>query len=120
MRFAFNLLGMKHYADLIKLFETILITNIILIALSDPNYNTDNQPNLVTFHEVYFRYMEVHFLIFSFYFLYNDKNIENEISKQIFSISSIIGRYDSFRYFTILNSAHYLFIFINGLAFSLK
>jgi len=119
-RIIFNLFGNKHYADIIKLIETILITNIILIAVSDPHYNTDSIPNLVAFHEVYFRYLEVHILIFSFYFLYNDENIESEISKNIYSISSIIGRYDSFRYFSLLNISHYLFIFINGLSFSLR
>lgn len=120
LRITFNLIGSKHYADIIKLIETLFITNLALIAISDPNYNTDSIPNSVTFHEVYFRYLEVHILIFSLYFLYNDGNIESEISKNIYSISSIIGRYDSFRYFTLLNVSHYLFIFINGLSFSLR
>ncbi len=120
LRITFNLNGVKHFADFIKLFETVFITNLLLIAVSDPHYNTKSIPNLVTFHEVYFRYLEVHILIFSFYFLYNDENIESEISRTMYSISSIIGRYDSFRYFMLLNISHYLFIFINGLSFSLR
>ena len=114
--------GNKIIIDAFKIFETIIVTNIILIALSDPNFNSETEPNIVVFHEVYFRYLELHLLIFSFYFLYNDTNIEEETSKSVFvySFSSCVGRYESFRFFTILNLSHYLFIFLNGIAYSLK
>ena len=120
LKVIFILNGTKYISEIIKLLETIILTNIFLIFLSDPYYNTEKIPNLVNFNEVYFRYLEFHILIFSLYFLYNDKNIENEINNKIYSFSSIIGRYDSFRFFTVLNLIHYIFIVINGLSFSLR
>lgn len=120
LRMIFQYMGKKHFSEFIKLNEIVPVLFIILISLSDPNYNTEQNPNIICFHEVFFRYIEMHILILSFYLLFNDKNIEEEISKQIFSVSSIIGRYDSFRYFTFLNLAHYIFTLINGLSFSLK
>jgi hypothetical protein len=110
----------KFLADLIKLIDVIWIMNIILITITDPEFNDDNRKNKISFYEPYFRYMEFHILMLAFSLVYNDRNIESEIASRLYTTSAIIGKYDSFRFTVILILSHYYFIFVNSLAFSVK
>lgn len=110
----------KFVSDLLKLLDTVWIMNFILIYITDPVTNTEENPNAITFYEIYFRYTEFHILILAFMLIYNDRNIDEDVQDDIYSTSAIIGKYDSFRFSVILILAHYLFIFVNGLAFGLK
>jgi hypothetical protein len=110
----------KYASDLVKLVDPIFIINIILIAITDPIENSPERPNSVTLYEVYFRYMEFHILMMSATLIYNDKNIDDDVRNKLFSTSAVIGKYDSFRFSIILIFFHYLFIIINGVAYSIK
>jgi hypothetical protein len=110
----------KYASDLVKLLDPIFIINIILIAITDPIENSSERPNAVTFYEVYFRYMEFHILMLAATLIYNDKNIDDDVRNKLFSTSAVIGKYDSFRFSIILIFFHYLFIIINGVAYSIK
>lgn len=110
----------KYASDLVKLVDPIFIINIIVIALTDPIENSAERPNSVTFYEVYFRYMEFHILMMAATLIYNDKNIDEDVRNKLFSTSAVIGKYDSFRFSIILIFFHYLFIIINGVAYSIK
>jgi len=108
----------KFVADLIKLVDTIWLINLLLIGLTDPLVNNEQEPNQVCFYEIYFRYIEYHNLILALYLIYHDRNIEYEVGTKTYTTSAIIGKYDSFRFTVILILTHYYFILINGLAFS--
>jgi hypothetical protein len=110
----------KIIADLLKFLDTLLLVNIVLIGLTDPIVNTSENPGAITFYDVYFRYLEFHVLILGMIFLLNDKNIDAEVQGNCFSLSSVIGKYDSFRFCVIFLLSHYYFIFVNGLAYSFK
>jgi hypothetical protein len=110
----------KYAADLVKLLDPIFIINILLIAITDPIENNNERPNAVTFYEIYFRYMEFHILMLACPLIYNDRNIDDDVNNKLYSTSAVIGKYDSFRFSIILIFFHYLFVIINGLAFSIK
>jgi hypothetical protein len=115
-----TLTKIKFYSDLIKLVDTIWLVNILLIVLTDPIQNSTEKPNLVTFYEIYFRYMEFHILILACTLIYNDRNIEEDVQSQIYTTSTILGKFDSFRFSVILILGHYYFVLVNSLAFSFK
>jgi hypothetical protein len=107
-------------ADLINFFDPIWIMNIILISICDPYVNHESVPNKVTFYEIYFRFLEFHILVLGFKLLYFDRNIEKDISNQVYTLSGVIGKYDSFRFTVIILFSHYLFTFVNMLAFNIR
>ena len=111
--------------DLIKLFDTIWLVNMILILITDPITNTETNPNLVTFYEVYFNYLEFHILILASILIYNDKNIEDDVeysenSASLFSTSALLGKHDSYRFSVILLFGHYYFVLVNCLSYGLR
>jgi hypothetical protein len=110
----------KVFADFLKFLDTLILVNMILIGLTDPLLNTTENPDSVIFYEVYFRYLEFHVLILGLIILVNDRNIESEVQNGILSVSSVIGKYDSFRFCVTFILAHYYFIFVNGFAYSIK
>lgn len=110
----------KFIADVFRLFDPIWIINMILISITDPITNTNDNPNEITFYEIYFRYMEYHLLILAFILIYNDRNIDEDVQNRIYSTSAVIGKYDSFRFTAFIILSHYFFIFINALAFDLE
>lgn len=109
---------LKFVSDLIKLVDVVWLTNLILISITDPLVNT-KESQKVTFYEPYFRYMEFHVLMLCFPLVYNDRNIDQDVQYNLFTTSAIIGKYDSFRFSVILIIAHYYFVFVNSLAFSM-
>ena len=110
----------KFINDLLKLMDTILIINMILIAITDPVVNSEDSTNAVTFYEIYFRYLEYHTLILALILIYNDRNIEEDVKYGFFTTSAIIGKYDSFKFSCILIFAHYYFPLVNSFAYSFK
>jgi len=110
----------RFIVDLIKLIDTIILINIILIALTDPIVNNEENNNKVVFYEIYFRYLEYHILMLALTLIYNDRNIEENVNNIFFTTSAIIGKYDSFKFSCILILAHYYFPLVNGIAYSFK
>jgi hypothetical protein len=102
------------------LFEPIFLINIILIILTDPQVNTEERPNAITFYEIFFRNFEFNVLIVAFSFAYNDRIIEQDIIDQQKTIYTTVGKVDSYRFTIIMLVFHYAFILINGLAYSFK
>ena len=110
----------KFVADLLRLIDTIWQIHIIIQCLTDPLLNDENNPKLVSFSEVYFRYVEYHILILAFILMYNERNIDFDIKTKSYTSSAIIGKYDSYRFSVLLIFSHYYFILINGLGFDWK
>ena len=110
----------RFIVDIIKLIDTILIINIILIAITDPLYNDEDNNNKVVFYEIYFRYLEYHILMLALTLIYNDRNIEEDVKDVKFTTSAVIGKYDSFKFSCILIISHYYFPLVNGIAYSFK
>jgi len=113
----------KFLSDVIKLFDTIWLVNMILIIFTDPLTNTDDNPNLITFYEIYFNYLEFHILILAAVLIYNHKNIEDDSknlsdSTRLYTTASLLGHQDSYRYCVILLFAHYYFVILNGISYS--
>lgn len=106
----------KVAADIIKALKPIFIINAILVYASDP-YTNDEENSPVVFHEIFFRYLEYHALVISYHFIYSDSCIEEEVDIRYVSISSLIGKYDSFRFSFLLISIHYVFILITVLGY---
>jgi len=111
---------MKVLSDIIRLFEPIIIINLILIGITDPIVNEEAIPNKITFYEIYFRFIEFQILVIGFNLIYFDSNIDNDVTDKQFTLSAVIGRYDSFRFTVFIIIIHYFFILINVFAFSYK
>lgn len=110
----------KFISDLIRVTDNVWLVNIVLIMITDPIVNTTERPNAVTFYEVYFRFVEFQILWMAMFFVVNEKNVETEVNNKMYTTSAIIGKYDSFRFTVILVIAHYYFVLINGLAYSIR
>jgi hypothetical protein len=110
----------KFVADLLRLIDTIWQVQIIVLCLTDPLINDENNPKLVSFYEVYFRYVEYHILVLALILMYNERNIDFDVSTKSYTSSAIIGKYDSYRFSVLLIFSHYYFILINGLGFDWK
>jgi hypothetical protein len=115
----------SYVVDIIKIFDTIWLVNMILILITDPITNTDADPNIVTFYEVYFNYLEYHIIILASILILNDKNIEDDVkysdnSVSIFSTSALLGKHDSYRFSVILLFSHYYFVLVNCLSYGVR
>lgn len=106
----------KVAADIIKALKPIFIINAILVYSSDP-YVNDEENSPVVFHEIFFRYIEFHALVIAYHLIFSDNSIENEVDCKYVSISSLIGKYDSFRFTFLLIGVHYIFILITVLGY---
>jgi hypothetical protein len=106
--------------NIFKFIDTVWLTNMMLIAFTDPIMNNETYKNKVTFYEVYFRFLEYYILVMAFSIIYNDKNIDEDVARRVYTFAGVIGKHDSYRFIIILILAHYYFILINSLAFSLR
>ena len=110
----------KVISDIIRIFEPILLINLILIAITDPIINVEQVPNKVTFYEIYFRFIEFQIIVLGFNLIYFDSNIDTDVDEKQYTLAAVIGKYDCFRFTVFIIIIHYFFILINMIAFSYK
>lgn len=114
-------IGTSNYSELFLLFNLKNLKNSNSVEYIACN-NSDS--NLINFFELLFRYLDFQFIIMAFYILNGEKVIKEEIDCKYLSMSSILGKYDSYIYFCYLLAAHYVFCILtvisSGLVYLLQ
>lgn len=88
------------------------------MTLVDKENFSSNEPifhKYIDYLELFFRYFDFHFLVLSSYVIFSDKTIIPDIDEKVYSLYSILGRYDCYRYVLLLLCTHYIFILITSI-----
>jgi hypothetical protein len=121
LKTVFNFYPLKFFDEISNLCKNFILCNMLIIGLIDPLVNTDLRPNRLSLSEAYTRFLESEILLLVYYIISREafsSGQDEEMNRG--SLIYVIGEYDCFRYSAFLMICHYLFVLVNGFAFSFK